>query len=171
MKLSDTGFYFQSLASSPRVAPEPSNNFLLSLERLGEQAFTTSDSRPIRSRLVESCKFRKTIFEQELLSGLAHKMKSVNIWGTNAQFPLRISWAVEARGCGVIKAPSTFHHRFFSRRPYNSAACPPASRVGGWTESGLWAPWSLESHKQLAARSICFWRAASMLCAQCLEHA
>lgn len=44
---------------------------------------------------MDSCEFRKNVFERELLSGLAHKMKSVNIWGTNAHFPLRTDWAVE----------------------------------------------------------------------------
>lgn len=65
--------------------------------RRGKQTFSTGDSHPIRSQLVDSFEFRKNVFEQELLSGLAHKMKSVNIWGTNAQFPLRTGWVVEAR--------------------------------------------------------------------------
>lgn len=51
-------------------------------------------------------KFRKNISEQDVLFGLAHEMKSVNIWGTDAQFPLRIGRGMKAR-LGVIKSDST----------------------------------------------------------------
>ena len=36
---------------------------------------------------------------------------------------------------------------------------------------GPWASWAVARHEQLPVKSICFWRAASVLWAQCLDHA
>lgn len=58
------------------------------------------------------------------------QMKSVNIWGTNAQLSLRTGWAVQARQRGAVKADVTFHLSFLWGRPVRAAVCSPVLGVG-----------------------------------------